>query len=116
MSGVRHVFVPSSLNSTFGNLTLDGASGATAEAEIQWDLFANVDDSNGTAGTDYDQIVVGGNLTKGVDSDGITIQIELHGAADISDFFFDMTRTWTVVSTPSIRDSLFVLVPASRVV
>jgi Ca2+-binding RTX toxin-like protein len=77
----------------------DGAGGTPAETTYQWDLLANADDSNGTAGTDFDQIAISGDLNDGPDSDGLVIQIELHGSADIGDAFFSTARSWTVLSS-----------------
>ena len=82
-----------------GTLTLGNGLDLSAGGTNAWELASLKDDTDGTPGTDFDQIVLaGGALTLGGSS---TLSIRFTGTAtapDGSNPFWQSTRNWTVVS------------------
>ena len=82
-----------------GTLTLGNGLDLSAGGTNIWELAALKDDTDGTPGTDFDQIVLtGGTLNLGGSS---TLQLRFIGAAsapDASNPFWQSTRNWTIIS------------------
>ncbi len=87
-----------SAGDTLGALTLQNGLTLTNAGTNIWDLAANVDNSNGVAGVDFDQLVLtGGYLRLGGSS---KLLIRFSGTAtspDILDPFWRTNHSWTIV-------------------
>ncbi len=112
----RSVLSPGDANAA-GNLAFQGDLTLGERADYTWQLFGQVDNSNGTAGTDFDQITVTGNVAADaslIAGEEVVIDVELRGAGiDLTDdfWFYNGPRTWTIIDAGSISvaQSLFTI-------
>lgn len=64
-----------------GTLTINGGANLSAGATMKWELAVLTDDASGTPGTDFDKLLVGGNLVLGGASQ-LTLNFDLLPEAD----------------------------------
>jgi len=82
-----------------GKLTLQTGVDFSGGGKLLWQLATLTDDSNGVAGTDFDQVLLtGGNLTLGGTS-LLTLDFSLLGVGDpnSSNAFWQTNHSWTVI-------------------
>jgi autotransporter-associated beta strand protein len=85
--------------SSVGRLTLTNGLDLSAGGTDVWELAANKDGNNGTAGTDFDQLsLTGGNLVLGGSS---TLLLQFIGSATFPDptsSFWQANHTWKIIA------------------
>jgi fibronectin-binding autotransporter adhesin len=93
-----------------GTLTLANGLDLSAGGTNVWELAALKDDSDGTAGTDFDQIALtGGALTLGGSSTLSLKFIDAASAPDSSNPFWQSTRKWTIISVSGAASNFGVI-------
>lgn len=83
-----------------GKLTLQTGVNLSSGGKFLWQLTSLKDDATGTAGTDFDQILLtGGNVTLGGTS-LLTLDFSLLGAGsdpNSADTYWDSNHSWTII-------------------
>ena len=89
-----------------GKLTLQTGLNLAGGGTYLWQLGALKDNSTGTAGTDFDQISLSGNLALG-GSSKLTLDFSLLGGSDpnSSNFYWNSNHSWTLVNGSSATNT-----------